>query len=54
MMGVSLRGEMRVIQEEEVNEKNKLIDLPLLTKMKDAMGMASTEVLYRILYETLF
>ena len=44
MMGVSLRGEMRVLQEEDETESNKLIDLPILTKMKDAMGMASNEV----------
>ena len=43
MLGVNLRGEMRVMQDQS-NSHPKVLDLPLLEKMKQCMNVSSHQV----------
>ena len=45
MMGVSLRGEMKVLQDNQEEGEQKMLDIPLLSRLKEAMGLASKEEL---------
>ena len=44
MLGVNLRGEMTVLDTYGEGNQSKLIDLPLLDRMKECMRISSEEV----------
>ena len=43
MLGVNLRGEMKVFEDKDETSSH-LLDLPLIVKMKESMRLSSQEV----------